>query len=154
MAQRNINPIFYDADENGKDTSVQNASSVCEAGHGRPMEVKQFRKRGDLPPENSYQGGPDAEQSVAEIVKNIEERGGRAVVDVWDTASAAYEKGKARAGETYQDLKQTSAAWIGGARAKGRRIKDDHPLQLLAILGGTSCMIGALLRVWRSSRHE
>ncbi len=152
MAQAKINPRF---DENDDGASVQEArsGSGCEAPQGHPLGVVQFQNKSDLPNENSHEAGPKAAPVVLKIVKDMKKRTGRSDVQVKHTLSATYELGKVRALETYQDLEQASVAWIEGARGKARRLKEDQPLQLLAILGGTFFMGGVLLRLWRSKHY-
>ena len=54
---------------------------------------------------------------------------------------------------TFTYLAWASSDITKSARTRVERVQREHPLQLLAVIGGTALVFGAVARVWRSRRH-
>jgi ElaB/YqjD/DUF883 family membrane-anchored ribosome-binding protein len=86
--------------------------------------------------------------------RDLKAKAGDAVAAAKESISRTFERAKAQVGSAYDKVAETSADLSQRAQRQARYMKEEQPLQLLAIIAGTAFAIGVGLRVWRSNRYE
>lgn len=65
-------------------------------------------------------------------------------------AERLYEEARTRASEGYDRVSETAQDATDQTRAVARYLRNEYPLQLLAVLAGAAFLAGMALRIWRS----
>jgi ElaB/YqjD/DUF883 family membrane-anchored ribosome-binding protein len=97
---------------------------------------------------------PSQTQSAIEERLDDAKRGARdVVISAKQLIGKVYRNAHERAVDTFTNLASASRDVTRSARTRAEQIKKEHPLQLLAVIGGTALVLGVVARVWRSRRH-
>jgi hypothetical protein len=75
------------------------------------------------------------------------------VISAKQLIGKVYRSVHGRAVDTFTNLACASRDVTRRARTRAEQIQKEHPLQLLAVIGGTALVLGVVARVWRSRRH-
>ena len=91
--------------------------------------------------------------SVHDKVADAKNRIKNAIITVRSRLSDTYWSGRARTASSYRYVANSSRSLASRTASQVRRAKEEHPLQLLAYMGGAAFVAGLAIRIWRS-RHE
>jgi hypothetical protein len=69
------------------------------------------------------------------------------------TLSELYGTTRRRASEAYSDVSSVSRNLTTRVRHRANQVKEEHPLQILAVIAGSAVVLGVAARIWRSRRH-
>jgi ElaB/YqjD/DUF883 family membrane-anchored ribosome-binding protein len=75
------------------------------------------------------------------------------VISAKQLIGKVYRNAQERAVDTFTNLAFASRDVTRSARTRAEQIRKEHPLQLLAVIGGTALVLGIVARGWRSRRH-
>jgi hypothetical protein len=94
----------------------------------------------------------DVKQNASRAARRAKETTSRAVDRTKDKAAATYGEAKDRAAAFYEVTRQNAADTLDQAGRRARYVMDEYPLQVIAGVAAAAFLVGALLRIWRSSR--
>ena len=86
--------------------------------------------------------------------EDFKTKAAHALDTVRDKISQTYDSGKSHLAGAYKTAAETSLDLSRKAQRHARYMKEEQPLQVLAIAAGSAFAIGVALRIWRSSRYE
>ena len=69
------------------------------------------------------------------------------------TLSGLYGTTRRRASQAYCDVSSASRNLTTRVRHRANQVKEEHPLQILAVIAGSAVVLGVAARIWRSRRH-
>ena len=128
------------------------AGAVGSALGNATRRLKQMKNRFIL-----IQGGRGRATAKAEQLKTAVSAGARsaqvAVQAATNEAAAKVRKVGEDAGMMMKDVKAAASQRITMTRSRLVQVVDEHPLQVIAGVGGSAFLLGIFLRVWRSN-HE
>jgi ElaB/YqjD/DUF883 family membrane-anchored ribosome-binding protein len=93
-------------------------------------------------------------ESAQTKAEHAKQKASRAISDVQEGAAKGYRQTKERMSNTLLDAKQKTTEAMQQARVRAREIAYNYPLEVIAGSVAAGFIVGALLRVWRSSRYE
>jgi hypothetical protein len=94
-----------------------------------------------------------AQSAIEERLDHANWRLRDVVISAKQLIGKVYRNAQERALDTFTNLASASRDVRRSARTRAEQIKKEHPLQLLAVIGGTALVLGVVARVWRSRRH-
>jgi ElaB/YqjD/DUF883 family membrane-anchored ribosome-binding protein len=94
-----------------------------------------------------------AESGIEERLNDVKRGAQDVVISAKQLIGKVYRSAHERAVDTFTNLASASRDVTRSARTRAEQIKKEHPLQLLAVIGGTALVLGVVARVWRSRRH-
>ena len=94
-----------------------------------------------------------AQSAIEERLDHAKWRASDVLISTKQLIGKVYRNAQERAVDTFTNLASASRYVTRSARTSAEQIRKEHPLQLLAVIGGTALVLGVVARVWRSRRH-
>ncbi len=93
------------------------------------------------------------EVSIRERLNHAKLRASEILISTNRVVGEAYRYVEEHAVDTLTNIASASVDLTNIARTRVERVKKEHPLRLLAVVGGTALLLGVGARIWRSRRH-
>jgi|SRR5712671_3399365 len=112
-------------------------------------------KPGPLPLATGQEGKPwiSNRPSMREPVDEGKQWAGSNSPSAKRTVVEFYRTTGRRASEAYIDICSAYHSLSTRVRHRADQMKDEHPLQLLAVIAGATIVLGVSARIWRSRHH-
>jgi hypothetical protein len=110
-------------------------------GPSRDAARQELKEESSTWPLTPKQGGED-NQWASHAVRSAKQ-----------TFSELYATTRRRASEAYGDVYSASRNLTTRVRHSANQVKEEHPLQILAVIAGSAVVLGVAARIWRSRRH-
>lgn len=94
-----------------------------------------------------------AQSAIEERLDHANWRVRDVVISAKQLIGKVYRSAHGGAVDTFTNLASASRDVTRSARTRAEQIKKEHPLQFLAVIGGTALVLGIVARVWRSRHH-
>jgi hypothetical protein len=72
---------------------------------------------------------------------------------IMQLAASKYQSARAGATHSYRVLLQNSRVRASALKRRFKTIRNERPLQLVAVTAGTAFVLGIALRIWRSNHN-
>ena len=103
-----------------------------------------------MPKGSQLAGRPGVDRSVKQTFLQYTERATRILMTSKESASKAYGQARRQAVQGYSRLARKTQDLGRRTQDGARRVRREHPVQLLAIIAGAAFVAGFAIRMWRS----
>jgi|SRR5579859_2372021 len=93
---------------------------------------------------------PQRPPAYGSTINDYTQRAARVLRTTKDSARAAYDRTRRQAVQTYSRAPDKAQDLAVRTRDRARQTKQEHPVQLLAVVFGVAVAAGIALRIWRA----